>query len=101
MRGSPNTWQAPTANHFEKLNEFLSQRLPDGFPVKLQMPVVPTVSATVEFAYEAVESGEEMWTSTPRGDASVKEKRVIDDDFFAVPSDFKRPPPKKKDAKKK
>jgi ankyrin repeat domain-containing protein 13 len=43
---------APTNQHFEKLQTFLNQALPPGFPIKLEMPVVPTVSASVTFAFE-------------------------------------------------
>jgi len=59
---------APTNNHFEKLQAFLSQTLPPGFPIKLEMPVVPTVSAAVTFSFE------------PLGDREPD---------FGVPTDFK------------
>lgn len=39
---------APLAK-FRKLKEFLNQRLPPGFPVKIDIPIVPTVSAKVSF----------------------------------------------------
>lgn len=42
---------APTNDHWSKLETFLGQKLPPGFPVRLEMPVVPTVSASVEFTY--------------------------------------------------
>ncbi|XP_075930115.1 ankyrin repeat domain-containing protein 13C-like isoform X2 [Petromyzon marinus] len=35
--------------HFSKLRQFVEMRLPPGFPVKLDVPVFPTVSATVTF----------------------------------------------------
>ena len=59
---------APTNAHFEKLQSFLSSALPPGFPIKFEMPVVPTVSASVQFAFE------------PLGDRKPD---------FVVPSDFK------------
>jgi hypothetical protein len=40
---------APTHKHFDKLNQFITMKLPDGFPVKLEIPVFPTVSAVVTF----------------------------------------------------
>jgi hypothetical protein len=41
---------APTGQHFETLVKFFTAKLPsDGFPVRLDIPVVPLVSATVSF----------------------------------------------------
>ncbi|GAB1599421.1 ankyrin repeat domain-containing protein 13C-B-like isoform X2 [Argonauta hians] len=34
---------------FQKLREFMTTKLPNGFPVKLELPVFPTVTATVTF----------------------------------------------------
>lgn len=35
--------------HFKKLREFIQVKLPPGFPVKLDIPVLPTVSAKITF----------------------------------------------------
>lgn len=35
--------------HFSKLREFMLTRLPPGFPVKIEVPVFPTVSAKITF----------------------------------------------------
>ncbi|XP_023674571.1 ankyrin repeat domain-containing protein 13C-like [Paramormyrops kingsleyae] len=35
--------------HFNKLREFVQMKLPPGFPVKLDIPVFPTIAATVTF----------------------------------------------------
>jgi ankyrin repeat domain-containing protein 13 len=35
--------------HFAKLRDFVSLKLPKGFPVKLDIPLVPTVSAKITF----------------------------------------------------
>ncbi|MFT7801588.1 ankyrin repeat domain-containing protein 13C-A-like [Arapaima gigas] len=35
--------------HFSKLREFVQMKLPPGFPVKLDIPVFPTITATVTF----------------------------------------------------
>ncbi|KAK7605067.1 hypothetical protein V9T40_006253 [Parthenolecanium corni] len=35
--------------HFNKLREFLGMKLPEGFPVKLDIPLIATISATVTF----------------------------------------------------
>nr|XP_022318739.1 ankyrin repeat domain-containing protein 13C-like [Crassostrea virginica] len=34
---------------FQKLREFMTTKLPDGFPVKIEIPVFPTVTAKVTF----------------------------------------------------
>lgn len=36
---------------FQKLREFMENKLPPGFPVKLELPVFPTVTAKVTFNY--------------------------------------------------
>eukprot|EP01111_Echinosteliopsis_oligospora_P003498 TRINITY_DN1550_c2_g1_i1.p1 TRINITY_DN1550_c2_g1~~TRINITY_DN1550_c2_g1_i1.p1 ORF type:complete len:465 (+),score=101.27 TRINITY_DN1550_c2_g1_i1:175-1569(+) len=41
---------SPSQKHFDKLNSFISMKMPEsGFPVKLEIPVYPTVSGTVTF----------------------------------------------------
>lgn len=41
---------APTQKHFQKLNTFISLKMPSaGFPVKVDIPVFPTVSGTATF----------------------------------------------------
>ncbi|XP_035031901.1 ankyrin repeat domain-containing protein 13C isoform X1 [Hippoglossus stenolepis] len=45
--------------HFNKLREFVQMKLPPGFPVKLDIPVFPTITATVtfqEFRYDEFEA---------------------------------------------
>uniref|UniRef100_A0A8C4SPY4 Ankyrin repeat domain 13C n=1 Tax=Erpetoichthys calabaricus TaxID=27687 RepID=A0A8C4SPY4_ERPCA len=58
--------------HFNKLREFVQMKLPPGFPVKLDIPVFPTITATVtfqEFRYDEFESS-----------------------IFTIPSDYKEDP---------
>ncbi|XP_056670913.1 ankyrin repeat domain-containing protein 13C isoform X4 [Monodelphis domestica] len=58
--------------HFSKLREFVQMKLPPGFPVKLDIPVFPTITATVtflEFRYAK-----------------------FDNRIFAVPDDYKEDP---------
>ncbi|MBN3307323.1 AN13C protein, partial [Amia calva] len=58
--------------HFNKLREFVQMKLPPGFPVKLDIPVFPTITATVtfqEFRYDEFE-----------------------DTIFTIPSDYKEDP---------
>lgn len=40
---------APQFKHFQKLRDFVEMKLPPGFPVKVDIPVLPTVSARVTF----------------------------------------------------
>lgn len=35
--------------HFTKLREFVTLKLPSGFPVKIEIPILPTVSAKITF----------------------------------------------------
>ena len=35
--------------HFNKLKDFINMKIPSGFPVKVEIPVLPTISATVTF----------------------------------------------------
>lgn len=35
--------------HFAKLREFIKMKLPPGFPVKIDIPILPTITATVTF----------------------------------------------------
>ncbi|XP_061831459.1 ankyrin repeat domain-containing protein 13C-like [Nerophis lumbriciformis] len=58
--------------HFNKLREFVQMKLPPGFPVKLDIPVFPTITATVtfqEFRYD-----------------------TFDENIFTVPSEYKEDP---------
>ncbi|CAC5384452.1 ANKRD13 [Mytilus coruscus] len=36
---------------FQKLRDFMTSKLPDGFPVQIEIPVFPTVTATVTFQH--------------------------------------------------
>ncbi|TRY75547.1 hypothetical protein TCAL_07385 [Tigriopus californicus] len=45
----PLTIIAPQFKHFQKLRDFVEMKLPPGFPVKVDIPVLPTVSARVTF----------------------------------------------------
>uniref|UniRef100_A0AAQ5YXH6 Ankyrin repeat domain-containing protein n=1 Tax=Amphiprion ocellaris TaxID=80972 RepID=A0AAQ5YXH6_AMPOC len=58
--------------HFNKLREFVQMKLPPGFPVKLDIPVFPTITATVtfqEFRYDEFE-----------------------DSIFVIPAEYKEDP---------
>ncbi|CAL1579520.1 unnamed protein product [Knipowitschia caucasica] len=58
--------------HFNKLREFVQMKLPPGFPVKLDIPVFPTITATVtfqEFRYDD-----------------------FDESIFVIPAEYKEDP---------
>uniref|UniRef100_A0A8B9TY82 Ankyrin repeat domain-containing protein n=1 Tax=Anas zonorhyncha TaxID=75864 RepID=A0A8B9TY82_9AVES len=58
--------------HFNKLREFVQMKLPPGFPVKLDISVFPTITATVtfqEFRYDE-----------------------FDESIFTIPDDYKEDP---------
>jgi len=40
---------APQFKHFQKLRDFVKLKLPPGFPIQVNIPVLPTVSAKVTF----------------------------------------------------
>jgi len=40
---------APQFKHFQKLRDFVKMKLPPGFPIQVNIPVLPTVSAKVTF----------------------------------------------------
>lgn len=35
--------------HFSKLRDFINFKLPTGFPVKVELPILPTVTAKITF----------------------------------------------------
>ncbi|XP_033097041.1 ankyrin repeat domain-containing protein 13C-like [Anneissia japonica] len=59
--------------HFSKLREFVEMKLPPGFPVKIDIPVLPTISARVTFQ-----------------DCQFREN--IPPHLFRIPSDYKEDP---------
>ena len=51
---------APHQRHVAKLRDFIEQKLPPGFPVRIKMPIFPTVTAEVsflEYSESVVEDG--------------------------------------------
>eukprot|EP01134_Creolimax_fragrantissima_P003706 CFRG3706T1 len=63
---------APTNKYFLKIRELLSASLPPGFPVRIEIPLLPTVSATVTFKELVYQE--------------------IEDSIFTYPPDYKRDP---------
>ncbi|CAG5132433.1 unnamed protein product [Candidula unifasciata] len=58
---------------FQKLRDFMSSKLPPGFPVRIEIPVFPTVSAKVTFTSF-------QWTDD------------LDSSLFSVPAHYKEDP---------
>uniref|UniRef100_A0A6Q2YFJ7 Ankyrin repeat domain-containing protein n=1 Tax=Esox lucius TaxID=8010 RepID=A0A6Q2YFJ7_ESOLU len=63
--------------HFNKLREFVQLKLPPGFPVKLDIPVFPTITATVTFQEFRYDDFEESIFSIP-GDYKEDPSRFPD-----------------------
>jgi len=66
---------APHHPNINKLRDFLTIKLPDGFPVKLTLPVFPTISANVTFS-----------------ECKIGSKQVSDE-LFELPSYYERVEP--------
>ncbi|KAL5249974.1 hypothetical protein ACHWQZ_G015896 [Mnemiopsis leidyi] len=48
--------------HFSKLKDFINMKIPPGFPVKVEVPVLPTIAATVTFqSYREAEHDSKMF----------------------------------------
>ena len=48
---------APHQQHIAKLHKFIKKKLPDGFPVQVELPIVPTVKAVVTFVDYTPDTG--------------------------------------------
>jgi len=72
----------PHHRHVDKLREFLQYSLPSGFPVRVRLPVIPTVTAEITFSDFILQENDHK-------------------DMFAVPANYQlKLPPKKEHAKK-
>lgn len=56
--------------HFKKMQEFIELKLPDGFPVRLDIPLLPFLSARITFSEFAFIDG------------------PVDESLFSIPSDY-------------
>jgi hypothetical protein len=79
---------APTQKHFDKMNKFITMKLPTcGFPVKLNIPCFPTVTASVTFlTHKEIEVDEEKFelpAAYKRVDFKVSSTVARDDDVEA------------------
>jgi len=68
---------APQFKHFNKLRDFVTLKLPPGFPIQVNIPVLPTVSAKVTFT-------DFKWNQS--GDDGQEEER------FQVPASYSLDP---------
>jgi len=69
---------APQFKHFNKLRDFVELKLPPGFPIQVNIPVLPTVSAKVTFT-------DFMWLEDGSGD---KDKFKIPEAYTHDPYRF-------------
>ena len=69
---------APQFKHFNKLRDFVNLKLPPGFPIQVNIPVLPTVSAKVTFT-------DFTWMMENGAPSLDKEK-------FEIPSSYKLDP---------
>ena len=68
---------APQFKHFNKLRDFVNLKLPPGFPIQVNIPVLPTVSAKVTFT-------DFKWTES--GDAGLEQEK------FQIPARYSLDP---------
>ncbi|XP_035698756.1 ankyrin repeat domain-containing protein 13C-like [Branchiostoma floridae] len=61
--------------HFLKLREFVQLKLPSGFPVKIEIPVLPTITAKITFQ-----------------DFQARDSDFYPESFFLIPNNFKEDP---------
>lgn len=61
------------SKHFEKMKQFVSMKLPPGFPAKLEIPVLPTIVARITFQ-------DFVW------------KDDLADNLFVIPAEYKEDP---------
>ncbi|KAI8509697.1 Ankyrin repeat domain-containing protein 13C, partial [Branchiostoma belcheri] len=61
--------------HFLKLREFVQLKLPSGFPVKIEIPVLPTITAKITFQ-----------------DFQARDSDYYPQSFFLIPNNFKEDP---------
>ena len=78
---------APQFKHFQKLRDFIEMKLPPGFPVKVDIPVLPTVSARVTFQDFAWKNKD--GSSNSSANASTP---TLSDSLFEIPPDYKEDP---------
>ncbi|CAF0715968.1 unnamed protein product [Adineta steineri] len=75
-------------SHFKKLRDFVTLQLPNGFPVKIQIPLYHVLTAKVTFGnIHGIDKAVE-------GVSTIKENSVsfcaVDENIFAVPAGYRR-----------
>ena len=78
---------APQFKHFQKLRDFVEMKLPPGFPVKVDIPVLPTVSARVtfhDFAWKNVQNDKK----DDEDDQEDQEDDILPAELFDIPKDY-------------
>ncbi|CAF0741476.1 unnamed protein product [Adineta steineri] len=75
-------------SHFKKLRDFVTLQLPNGFPVKIQIPLYHVLTAKVTFGnIHGIDKAVE-------GVSTIKENSIsfcaVDENIFAVPAGYRR-----------
>lgn len=90
---------APQFKHFQKLRDFIEMKLPPGFPVKVDIPVLPTVSARVtfyDFEWRNDDEGEKEDDEEEEEDEDeeevVEKGGPLPDSLFEIPEDYTEDP---------
>mmetsp|Transcript_27948 Transcript_27948/g.31073 ORF Transcript_27948/g.31073 Transcript_27948/m.31073 type:complete len:272 (-) Transcript_27948:89-904(-) len=88
---------SPTHKHFRNLSSFVSVKLPnDGFPVKVQIPVFPTITATASFLHYSEDEIPDKTFDIPKNYKFVKKSSFKD-----LSAALKIDEPERKDSKSK
>jgi hypothetical protein len=77
---------SPSNEHFDKLREFISLKLPPGFPVQVELPVLMFLSARITFR------NYKTWTRETRGTIpipSAADPHESSKKWFTVPDGYK------------
>lgn len=95
---------APQFKHFQKLRDLVELRLPPGFPVKVDLPIFPTISARITFhdfqwkngtgpkkPRNPEADGEDVSTDDDN-DEDMSVDDTLDDTLFDIPDDFTEDP---------
>ena len=74
---------SPSAKHFERLCDFVSSDLPEGFPIRLQVPIFYVLSAQSSFSKIKLLSDEDLLND----EEMIRPKTLIRDDWFTIPTE--------------
>lgn len=76
---------SPSNEHFDKLREFISLKLPPGFPVQVELPVLMILSARITFR------NYKTWTRETRKTIPIPkalDPQISSKEWFKIPEDY-------------